>query len=342
MSHKMFVRKQAPFDKKIPENPAYKSVTAKVNSNNTKVTFVPEKVIVKRREEIFTRISARGLIGEIENIDITDESIYNMSSFDDCKSVVSSLNVESSQSDGSNLLILDIRSAEEYRLGHIKGAVSYTMQLLMRDKITPLLHRFRDTEGRIFVVYGNDDKSTAQAAETFVLKGWPGVFCLSGGFETFAAVSEGDYVVGQRPAAPAETVSVIHGGGAIVRGPMGTSCSSIPGARLTSMPSSCGRNIQNMPSGIIGESKQRMITNAINKDSVPVAAPTGMKSSNNLSDFNGVKPLSSRASSVATARPYSNQSLTGGRPSGTRLAWAGAAALTTSKPGLGGSSKRFS
>lgn len=354
MCLKMVGKKLSAFEKKIPENPMFKSVTAKVNSNNTKVTFVPEKVIVKRRDEIFTRVSPRGLMDEISLIDLGDESIYNLPKFDDGSSVITSMNTESNQSGASNLLILDIRSADDFRVGHIKGAVSYPMQLLMRDKITSLLHKFRDPEGKIFVVYGNDDRQSVQGAETYVLKGWPGVYCLSGGFDSFAAVAGRDFVTGQMPALSKENLTLIHGGApSVVKG------STIGNGTCLRLNVNRDSDALSARSSVVSHvnNNQRLNSDFGNK---LISNQNNVKVNNYKYDENSIikssfqqraldaalrqddtLPSHSRASSVATSASRCRSHGPGGSRSGTRLAWAGAAALSTNRPGLGGTSKRF-
>uniref|UniRef100_A0A0G4FZ36 Rhodanese domain-containing protein n=1 Tax=Chromera velia CCMP2878 TaxID=1169474 RepID=A0A0G4FZ36_9ALVE len=65
--------------KKIPVNPRYANVEPKINAHNPKVTTVPEKVVVKRRSELFKRIKAPDLAKLLHQNDPTQaESIYHL------------------------------------------------------------------------------------------------------------------------------------------------------------------------------------------------------------------------------------------------------------------------
>ena len=63
------------------------------------------------------------------------------------------------QLDGtSSILLLDLWDEEEYKLSHIKGALNYPGPNIARDKFLPIMNTYKNKEGKIIVVYNNDER----------------------------------------------------------------------------------------------------------------------------------------------------------------------------------------
>ena len=59
----------------------------------------------------------------------------------------------------SNYLLLDMRDKAEYVQWHIKEAYSFPLMLLNQDKTIPELHRFKNKEGKMIIVYLLDERA---------------------------------------------------------------------------------------------------------------------------------------------------------------------------------------
>lgn len=61
-------------------------------------------------------------------------------------------------SGSSSILLIDLRDPEEYRLSHIQGAINYPGPNISRDKFIPQLFSYKNAEGKIIVLYTNDER----------------------------------------------------------------------------------------------------------------------------------------------------------------------------------------
>ncbi|KAF4707291.1 Fanconi anemia group J protein [Perkinsus olseni] len=106
--------------------------------------------------------------------------------------------------DTSDVLLLDLRSPEDFNVAHIATAISYPAVLLARDRILPEMAKFRTSRGlgdskgipasiahekraRVMVVYDIDDRAAKNTVTAMVQKGWDEVYLLSGGFKEFSS-----------------------------------------------------------------------------------------------------------------------------------------------------------
>ena len=64
----------------------------------------------------------------------------------------------------SEFLLLDLREPEDFALFHIKESLNYPAPSIMRDKITPELFRFKNSPGKLIIVYHFDEKPGCEAA----------------------------------------------------------------------------------------------------------------------------------------------------------------------------------
>ncbi|XP_014672298.1 PREDICTED: centrosomal protein of 41 kDa-like [Priapulus caudatus] len=81
----------------------------------------------------------------------------------------------------SPYLLLDVRSADTYEQSHIITAKSFPSSLLSRDRESKDNLAYKNKEGRIVIVYDEDESVACQAAHTLVQRGYSNLFLLSGG-----------------------------------------------------------------------------------------------------------------------------------------------------------------
>ena len=100
-------------------------------------------------------------------------------------------------------LLLDIRSEQSFNRGHIKTAFSLPATTLRRcidghDR-SRLLLRFKNREGKIIVICGEDEESVSgaqDAAAGLIQRGYDNVFLLSGGLKVTRIVFPDGLVTG--------------------------------------------------------------------------------------------------------------------------------------------------
>lgn len=182
-------------NRRIPKNPMYSHVTGVVDTgaSQSKVKPISTREYIKRKSEIFKRISGRQLHEILEETSIADDSIPEETSRSD---YTSSYN----PSENKGYLIVDLRSPEQFEACHITGALSFPAKLLRSDKTGPIYkykNRMRD-KGFYFVAYGNDERVASEAVTTLVQKGWENTLMLSKGLVNFSTHCP-EYVVGDAP-----------------------------------------------------------------------------------------------------------------------------------------------
>lgn len=141
-------------------------------------------------------------------------------------------------------LLLDIRSEEEFNMGHIRMAVHYPHTQLHHatNYFTSEIYRYKNRPDRMIVLYGEDDKSAAAAATLFVEKGVENVFVLTGGLTKFVVKFE-EYVQGDVP--EYDDVSTCPPSTAHSRSSVRTQ-----NTRLSHMPPSTSRSRQSVASSV--------------------------------------------------------------------------------------------
>jgi rhodanese-related sulfurtransferase len=182
----------------------YASIQSKVQtgaSARTAPKALTQKQLVIRRAEIFKRLKpARcfDVIMDVRFSQVNNESVFDLiqnvnqptDPSDETRSVIS---IVDSASEGgfsslSDFLLVDMRTAEEFRESRIMFARSYPMVNLARDIFPPEIFRFKNkVKGRALVVYHSDDKMSSTCATQLMRKGWEEVWVLNGGFEEFIA-----------------------------------------------------------------------------------------------------------------------------------------------------------
>ncbi|GAQ82153.1 hypothetical protein KFL_001020040 [Klebsormidium nitens] len=151
--------------KRIPKNPKYENVKATVDSgpnmlgaaeqlNETKIN------ILFKKEEFFKRMKpatlARLLTQERPELDV---------------------------------IVLDVRPEEAFQIGRIRNAISYPSPLFTRavNPFSSQLLAYMNKEGKAVVLYDEDERIAAAAANLLYEKNTDNVFIVSGGLRRVAA-----------------------------------------------------------------------------------------------------------------------------------------------------------
>ena len=168
----MFVVLAQLSSKKAPESKKYANVKATVNSGKTvsKADESWEEMNVNvrfRKNEYFRRVKAFTLMQLLEAAN--NEDIDNR---------------EDERSKTPQVLLLDLRSVEEYDSCHVRGAVNYPVAMLSRamNPFIPEILEFCNREPeKIIVLYDTKERQSVLAGNLFFEKGIDNVFVLSKG-----------------------------------------------------------------------------------------------------------------------------------------------------------------
>lgn len=87
--------------------------------------------------------------------------------------------------ESSEFILLDLREADYYTKCHIKGAVSFPATNLTKDKFHPDVFRLRNQEGKLIIVYTQEERTGVESAQIFTQKNYDNIFLLSGGLFDF-------------------------------------------------------------------------------------------------------------------------------------------------------------
>ncbi|XP_076469049.1 centrosomal protein of 41 kDa-like isoform X2 [Babylonia areolata] len=113
-------------------------------------------------------------------------------------------------------LLLDVRTKDDYDDCHVITALSYPTAMLARsvNYETKEMLQFKNQEGKIIIVYDNDETIVHKAATTLVERGYDNLFVLSGGLKVAHRVFPSGLITGTVPASLCEGSA---GGGSGVR-----------------------------------------------------------------------------------------------------------------------------
>ena len=200
--------KLKPMERKVKENPRYANVKSGIDTGASvnKVQYISQGQYIKRTSEIFFRISPPDLYqlyAEYEKH--ADENMrsngggggggggHNGSGGQNIASFASGgggprivVHEEEAQVTYEQpYLILDLRTPEDFEACHLLQARSFPQRLLMQDKSTVELHRYRNAEGKLIVLYDDCERLAAAAAHQLVHRGYENVFVLTGGLASF-------------------------------------------------------------------------------------------------------------------------------------------------------------
>ena len=137
---------------------------ASFDTGNTirKVRPISTKELLRRRSEVFERFKARELAEFLQMH--TDRSREEECKTDDNDST-------SPQTDDIEaILILDLRSPEEFASCHIKGAVNFPLVCLHQDRLSSDIYRFKNNPTKLILVYGDEERVASEAATTLLQK----------------------------------------------------------------------------------------------------------------------------------------------------------------------------
>uniref|UniRef100_H2YBX5 Rhodanese domain-containing protein n=1 Tax=Ciona savignyi TaxID=51511 RepID=H2YBX5_CIOSA len=98
-------------------------------------------------------------------------------------------------------LILDVRDQDEYAACHIIGAKNYPIAMLSRtmNNFTREILDFKNSPGRIIIIYDEDERIGTVAAKTMVERGFDNMFLLSGGLKVLSQKIPEGIVTGTYP-----------------------------------------------------------------------------------------------------------------------------------------------
>lgn len=200
-------------EKKISVNPKYANTQSKINSGTTvhKVRLISNKEFLKRLDEAFRRVTPRNveeLFQEYEDqgggSSGQPEMVAKMVKKSDGKFVMERVPAEANnQSNNSGprivsydaeeeeeydppYLILDTRTKEEFAVNRIQRSKSYPASFLNRDILLPEMHKFKNHESKLIIIYDQDEKTAPQTAHTLVQRGFDNIYVLTGGIVDFA------------------------------------------------------------------------------------------------------------------------------------------------------------
>ena len=194
-------------EKKIPMNPKFSHIKSSIDTGASAKNLaktLSDQELAKRRKELFRRIKCSRVYEILQSIQDTEdtESIYDVVALGDGgdeeersvsrkslgqESAVTRLSTVESSALGTaqcrDVLVVDLRSPEEFGRSRIPLAVNHPGHLIVRDCFTNAMKSFKvKTKGRAIVVYHTDDKQSAHYATLLVEKGWEEVWIIEGGF----------------------------------------------------------------------------------------------------------------------------------------------------------------
>lgn len=86
----------------------------------------------------------------------------------------------------SSILLIDLRDKEDYKQSHIKGSINWPSPNIVRDKFLKIIWNYRNKEGKIIVIYHENEKLVIEAAELMVDKDFNNLYILTNGYDIFA------------------------------------------------------------------------------------------------------------------------------------------------------------
>ena len=231
------------FEKRVPSNPKYANVSSKLSTgpNMRKVLGQYEgtsgpNARSKKKDEYFIRLRPSTLGRLLEPAIEAEESIYRLGN-EDAASIISSVVDRTDDAVGAsgNLLLLDLRSFEQFQECHIYGAKHYDPRELSKatNNFPKDIYFYKGpADGdKMIVVYDEDGKSAPAVGNTFVEKGIENTYVLSGGF--LGACAGCPAALMGQPPSPDELAGMMAraglkmaaGGSESGRGPPGTAAS---------------------------------------------------------------------------------------------------------------------
>lgn len=236
-------------NRRVPSNPKFAGVRGRVDSGatKTKVQTVSNRALIRRKNEVFFRVSASQLHALLSEYTPPDEDIRvnQGQAFDYNPKMVVHEAEDAPRVDAADrpYLVIDVRGDPAFREAHVLQAHSFPQRLLLQDRSTRELHHYRNREGALIVLYDDDQASrlAAAAAQTLVHRGFENVYVLDGGIEAFArhfpAYVEGDVDgLAQRENRQQQHHNHNHRPSGDARAQMRSSCSSSASRSVLNQP----------------------------------------------------------------------------------------------------------
>ena len=171
----------------------FDDVKSRINSGSTvqKLKAKSARAIALQRGEEFFRIAPGelfDLLEEYEHADQDEDIRTNVGHFSDFNPKVVVHEAEARPTVERPYLIIDVRDEAEYRDNHLCQAKCFPQRLLMQDRNTAELVKFKNSEGRLIVLYDDapQQRLACAAAQILATRGFDNIYVLSGGLTAFA------------------------------------------------------------------------------------------------------------------------------------------------------------
>jgi rhodanese-related sulfurtransferase len=89
------------------------------------------------------------------------------------------------ESEAPKIILLDMRTVQEYAKWHVKNAVSFPATNIQKDQVFASLHQHRNKEDKLIVIYMDDERHGTQVAKIIFEKGFDNIYLLTGGISVF-------------------------------------------------------------------------------------------------------------------------------------------------------------
>jgi centrosomal protein CEP41 len=89
------------------------------------------------------------------------------------------------ENEGPKILLLDLRSEQDYKSWHIKNAINFPAINIQRDQVFGQLTQFKNRKDKLIVVYAEDERHGTHLAKIIFEKGFDNVYLLTGGISVF-------------------------------------------------------------------------------------------------------------------------------------------------------------
>jgi|TARA_B100000683_G_scaffold33966_1_gene29702 centrosomal protein CEP41 len=209
------------FEVRVPERRRFQHVGSKLDTGATarSVRYLTNSQVLRRRDETFRRISRDDLaelFEEYEKVDDERLDTLGLGLDGGCGPVIASYAADDNEEYERPYLVLDVRDPAAFARCHVLQARSMPQRLLMQDRAQPDLYRFRNREGRLIVLYDDDERMAAAAAHQLVHRGFDNVYVLTRGIvgfhNAYPHYVEGDPgALPRPPASPAKKKSSGYG-----------------------------------------------------------------------------------------------------------------------------------
>ena len=89
------------------------------------------------------------------------------------------------ENEGPKILLLDLRTEQEYKQWHIKNAINFPAINIQRDQVFGQLSQFKNKQDKLIVVYAEDERHGTHLAKVIFEKGFDNIYLLTGSISVF-------------------------------------------------------------------------------------------------------------------------------------------------------------